>query len=70
MMTPGGMGVPSGGSEAVNRKILTAEVLVVVSKADGVFRPVEWFPQVLSNGLRGNGRWLFQLDRVNLGHAG
>ena len=45
--------------------ILTAKVVVVASEADGMFRPIEWFPQVLSDWLRGNGRWLFELDGVN-----
>ncbi len=50
--------------------ILTTEVLVSASEADGVFRPVEWFSQVLSNGPREDGGGLLELDRVDCGHAG
>jgi len=47
--------------------ILTTEVLVVASKAHGVFGPIEWLPQVVSNRPRANRRWWFQLNRVNFG---
>ena len=57
-------GRPVGWVGSRETHILTAEVVVVTSEADGMFRPIERFPQVLSDWLRGDGRWLFELDGV------
>ena len=58
-------GRPVGWVGSREPHVLTAEVVVVASEADGMFRPIEWFPQVLSDWLRGDGWWLFELDGVN-----
>ncbi len=49
--------------------ILTTEVVVVVSEAHRMVRPVERFPQVVTNRPRANRRWGFQLKRVHLRHV-
>ncbi len=55
-----------GGRES---HILMTEVIIIASEAHRMVRPVEWFPQVVTNRPRVN-RWRgFQLKRVHLRHA-